>query len=217
MHDRQSEDALNGDPLVREIERAVAVDPSPEFLARVTARLAEEPSPAARTWPFRWVLVTTGLAVTAGVVAMLYPESPYAGLKRGSEPVTSQVAASAVDATLDASIESEGASRQEPVRVTHDVQPATTSAEPGANGRSVAAAGVVHDVWRFPNVIVSPAEADALRALVADAYAGRFAIVPAVEVDRADPASDPEVIVIEPLEIQPLVKLSREELAGEIE
>ena len=43
------------DPIDGEIRRALAVDPSPEFLARVRARIAEEPAPGSRR--LSWVVV----------------------------------------------------------------------------------------------------------------------------------------------------------------
>ncbi len=39
------------DPLDREIARALAVDPSPQFVARVRTRIAEQPPPGSRRSP----------------------------------------------------------------------------------------------------------------------------------------------------------------------
>jgi hypothetical protein len=60
------------DPLEREIADAVNVDPSPEFVARVRARVADEPAPArTRRWPF---MIAVGVA--AALIAAAYVERP---------------------------------------------------------------------------------------------------------------------------------------------
>ena len=52
--------AMNDAALDREIASLLAVDPSPEFLARVRTRVAEEPDPRAwrRSWTFALATVT---------------------------------------------------------------------------------------------------------------------------------------------------------------
>lgn len=54
-----------GDPLADEIERALAVDPSPDFVRRVRARVAVDPRPGMRR---RWTLVAGALAASVGLV-----------------------------------------------------------------------------------------------------------------------------------------------------
>jgi hypothetical protein len=97
-------DPVKDAALEREIERALAVDPSPEFLVRVRARIAEEPAPASRGfgWLFAGVAAT---AVTAAVVAlfMLRPVQrvePAIGLLR-SRSLTSAVVVPTVSRGLD--------------------------------------------------------------------------------------------------------------------
>ena len=68
MHAERSEGALTKSPIDREIERALAVDPSPEFLARVRARIASEPVPAAWGWP---PLVAAAGAVVGVIVVVV--------------------------------------------------------------------------------------------------------------------------------------------------
>ena len=60
---------LSDEALEREIEAAFTVDPSPEFLARVRARVAASPAPSA--WRFRWqfaVVPIAGVIIAAAVV-----------------------------------------------------------------------------------------------------------------------------------------------------
>jgi protein TonB len=67
VHAERSEDALTKSPIDREIERALAVDPSPEFLARVRARIANEPVPVA--WGSRPLVAAAGALV--GVIVLV--------------------------------------------------------------------------------------------------------------------------------------------------
>jgi hypothetical protein len=69
MNDPRRTEPLTDAALDREIRDALAIDPSPEFLPRVRARVADEPSPTAwhGAWPAR---VRWALAASA-VVAML--------------------------------------------------------------------------------------------------------------------------------------------------
>jgi hypothetical protein len=58
------------------VESLVAGEPSPQFAARLRARIADEPAPAA--WPFlNWSVLSTGaLAAAAVVLAVLLIRSP---------------------------------------------------------------------------------------------------------------------------------------------
>ena len=64
--------------LDREIERALAVDPSPEFLVRVRARIADEPAPAARGfgWLFAGIATLAAAAILVLAVRMVSPARP---------------------------------------------------------------------------------------------------------------------------------------------
>ena len=61
--------ALTDDALERDIARALAVDPSPEFVARVRTRIANEPAPSA--WRSSWTMAFAGAFVTALVLAVV--------------------------------------------------------------------------------------------------------------------------------------------------
>ncbi len=58
------------DPLDREIESMLAVDPSPEFLARMRTRVAEEPGPSA--WRWGWTFAFAGVAVATMVAVVVW-------------------------------------------------------------------------------------------------------------------------------------------------
>ena len=65
--------SLNAEPGTwnRELEEALNVDPSPEFLARIRTRIASEPEP--RRWRLAWVMVpvTTAAIAMFGVLTMV--------------------------------------------------------------------------------------------------------------------------------------------------
>jgi hypothetical protein len=71
-------DPMNDPALEREIERALAVDPSPEFLVRVRARIADEPAPASRGfgWLFAGVATVAAAAALVLAVRMVSPARP---------------------------------------------------------------------------------------------------------------------------------------------
>jgi hypothetical protein len=70
------------DRLDRELARALAVDPSPEFLARVRTRIAEEPAPA--RFGFRWMFgAAAAAAAVVAAVVMLRPAPQVASQPQG--------------------------------------------------------------------------------------------------------------------------------------
>jgi hypothetical protein len=75
--DGHKPDALT-DPLDREIDTLMAVDPSPEFLARVRTRVAAEtPQVSWFRWEFAAMAASVGVAVV--VTAMIWPSREPAG------------------------------------------------------------------------------------------------------------------------------------------
>jgi hypothetical protein len=71
MRERRPDEPLTDASLDREIEAAVAVDPSPEFLARVRARVGSE-SIQTLWWRRReWVVPATAVAMVAIAVAVV--------------------------------------------------------------------------------------------------------------------------------------------------
>ena len=69
MDNRRSDSSVTDAMLEREIERALAVDPSPEFVARVRTRIASEPAPSA--WRFSWTLLAAASAAIVMIAAMV--------------------------------------------------------------------------------------------------------------------------------------------------
>jgi TonB family protein len=69
----RSDDPLTESALEREIEGALAVDPSPEFVARVRAGVAAAPPPAG--WRVRWVLSAAATIVVMLIVTFVASRS----------------------------------------------------------------------------------------------------------------------------------------------
>jgi hypothetical protein len=60
---------LTDEALERDLARALAVEPSPEFLARVRTRIASEPAP--RAWKVSWLIGAVGAVAAAVIVAAI--------------------------------------------------------------------------------------------------------------------------------------------------
>ena len=183
MDDHRSE-PLTDEALAREIEAALAVDPSPEFLARIRSKV--EGAPATAVWPSRWEFALAGLAV-AIVVSVWIVNVPTA---RSVDPI----AASSL--------------------TEHFV-------EPPPSGGSAQISGVVSDAPRvrtvraiapivppFPEVIISPDEVRAFRALIRRIEEGQLRAAD-LSVVRGEAITSLASISIEPLAaIEPLEPLA---------
>jgi hypothetical protein len=115
MGERRSDNALTDAILEREIERALAVDPSPEFLARVRMRIASEPARSA--WHSPWTIVIAGSAaavIVAGVLTMwsrapersTRPDAPVIASRSVGGPVTERAPVLVPDRMPAVSVES---------------------------------------------------------------------------------------------------------------
>ena len=191
--DHRPDDPLTDSSLDREIEAALAVDPSPEFLARVRTRVAAEPAKSAwRLFPARWAFEPLlALAVLGVVIAMVVPpwlrepSVPAARLKpdtteadrpnRDSIEMTLQQPASAKTARpkRDATFRNVGGVRR---------QPDETDAPP------------------FRDVLVSPDDVRMFNAIVAQVGAGRLPELP----QAAALSEPPRLIEVPELVIEPL-------------
>jgi hypothetical protein len=190
-------DPVKDAALERELERALAVDPSPEFLVRVRARIADEPAPSRGFgWLFAGV-AATAVAAAAVAVVMLRPEprvEPAVGLLT-SRSLTSAVVVLSVPRGLN---REPRITRREPA-VANDV-PRTTHRE-----RRTA-----NDALRTTNLerqtsapLFDARETAALQRLIADVRDARVDLTPlAKEGPMPRPAMDP--LVISPIVIEPL-------------
>jgi hypothetical protein len=75
------------DEIDRELASALSIEPSPEFRARVRARIASEPAP--RSWYLQWRVAGVGVGAVAVAMALVLGRLDPAGdTRRPSRPVT---------------------------------------------------------------------------------------------------------------------------------
>ena len=185
--------ALSDDVLEREIEAALGVDPSPEFLPRVRARIASERVHEGWMWssPWRWAgVATTVVAITVVAVWTLREPAP---APRETQVLDMAAGNAAAASSRPASTESPAPIPVRAVRKVRRQGPPATIAP-------------LH-------VVVSADEAVGLRQLVA-AIATRQ--IKAVDIPTLDVESTPlplpplEEIVLEPIKLSPLAGLEGE-------
>ena len=188
MDDQRHAAAVTDEAVGDEIARALAVDPSPEFLARVRTQIANEPHP--RVWRMSWMLSTFALVAAAVVFAMMIE-------RRDGVPAlaTAPLASRAVGghATMLPYVGS-GFSR--------------TSNGPAKAGRHVRIDSKVGPPEGGPHVevLLDPRETQALRALIAGVRTNRVDLSSLLRPGAPGPMELPPVddLVIALLAIEPL-------------
>ena len=189
-------DALNDSSLDREIESLVAVDPSPEFVARVRARVAEEPEPG--RWRVSWMFAAA-TAVAAAIVALIVWPSPEV-TPASNGPVEAPRIAEAAPAIAPSPLP---APRLVPERV-----PAV---------RAVAAAierDRAIDI-EVPEVVLADNEVKTFASLVARIRQSRFDVAIPAAPNPDTPLEVKELPPVEPLEIEPIVRVAALQAEGE--
>jgi hypothetical protein len=175
--DHEPADPLSERVIERDIESLLSVDPSPEFLARVRTRIANEPEPS--RWRLAWVVVpVTGMCIVllaTGMVMWLRPQPP--------APVQA-VRPSSVPPTI---VEREP-SIEPPRRVAPVAAP--TQRQPS-------------DVARSPEVVISENERRAFEQLLLAIEQDRLPLLVRTG-DDAEESLAPAPLEIEPLTIEPL-------------
>ena len=179
-------DPMNDAALEPEIERALAVDPSPEFLVHVRARIADEPAPASRGfgWLFAGVATVAAAAVLVLAMRMISPARP---------PATAPLLAS----------RSIGPAVIVPAIVPGTVGPASAYAAARLRRDEKAGQYVTKVNGRTAEPFFDARETTALQRLIADVRDARVDLAPlAREGPMPLPAMDP--LVISPIVIEPL-------------
>ena len=160
------------DPLDREIARALAVHPSPAFVARVRQQIASESEP--HVWPWWWLAVG-GAALGAAIVATLVMPRT---VQRPLAPLSARARAGIV--------------------YLPDVTSGFSRADrrPGLSGPAAGPErpGLHSSVVQQPEVLVDVREATAMRRVLDGLNAGRMYVTP------FGAAVDP--IVIAPIDLQ---------------
>ena len=180
-------DPMNDAALERDIERALAVDPSPEFVARVRVRIAEEPALSSRR--FGWLFAGVGAAaVAAAVVLAVFVMSPARRNAPASAPLlTSRSIAAAVVVPV---VSRTGLDRS---RGANDERPTTEDAR-----------RTTHDERRTTAILFDTRETLALQRLIAGVREARVDLTPLLK--EAPMAVQPiDNLAIPPIAIEPLV------------
>jgi hypothetical protein len=204
----QSDDPLNDAALDRELERALAVDPSPEFVARVRGRIADQ-APRASTWNRPWLFAGGPIAAIVIILIAIQlgdrREAPATGpllAARAVAPVTGELmdrAAGAVALHARQTVDARRLATRQPREF------------PAAHGRrAVQAIAVAQDP--AAEVLLDPRETTALQALIAGVRSGRVNLDPVVRASVPTAMDLPPVdaIVIPPITIEPLAPAGAE-------
>ena len=203
----------------RELQQALDVDPSPEFLARVRTRIASEPAPSG--WRAWWMLAV-GAAAAAAVIAVAVlisrqtiAPAPTESVASKSEPATSEPVTSEpakptapTQATTNrdaAAVDGRASRDQDP----HQAEPrARASQEPRVVARAPrdVAPGDSSSEPARAAVLLDAREVAMLRRLIAGVGAGRIDLKPVMapgpfSIAETAPLED---ILIAPLSIEPL-------------
>jgi hypothetical protein len=186
------DDVLTDARLEQEIEQALAIDPSPEFLVRVRAQIAS--APQASRWSMRWPLVTASAAAVVLIVAAVV----LSGLMRSRQPVTPE--SPAIVRAIDPPV---GPPTITPV--AQAVEPRRPLAPPMTARR-------VMPRSTEPEVLIPKDEADALRRLLRGLRIGVVDPSTLAQNSRASAVVAPTTeIVLKPL--APLTPVTLEPLA----
>jgi hypothetical protein len=199
--DGHRHEELSDESLEREIEAALDVDPSPEFLARLRTRVARERIDESWAWLSGWRWAGVALAIAAVAVA---------GLWIARQPGSARHDGLSVNALIDL----KPGPRDSGMEVPASRVPTTPNP---ASAREVlpstASAPAVHEVRTTqlppaePEVLISPDEAVALSRLVRVVVQQRVqsAAFPALGAEQGliEPL---EEIVLEPIAVSPLVR-----------
>lgn len=190
-------DGLNDPSLDREIESLFAVGPSPEFVARVRARVAEEPEP--RRWHVSWMLAMAGAVAAVVVVSVLtWPShEPISESRPGPAPQITRAAE-----TLTA---------PSPSIASLPVPKQVTARRPLA--LAVAADRAIE--IDFPKVVIAENEARTFASLVTSVRQSRFDVAVPSAPDPDRPLEIKELPPVEPLEIEPIVRVAVLQTEGE--
>ena len=182
--------------LDREIESLVAAEPSPEFVARVRTRVAQEPEPG--RWRSSWMFALAGTVAVVVVAAFIW---------------TSRESAPSISGPIDVPRLAKGAETITPVP-SPDLEPASRPAA-NATRRAVRVDGERRIDIDLPEVVVAENEVKTFASLVALIRDGRFETVVPAAPDLDQPLEIKELPAVDPIEIEPIVRLAVLQPEGE--
>ena len=188
----QPDDALKDAALDRELRRALAVDPSPGFEARVRMRVLDEP---VRSWTFNpsWSFAA-GVIAFVGVIAIVIQLGNRRANSIATTPLVARTLAPVTGALPDRSSYLASAFRR---TVTDPLPPAPESR---AEAKHYVRSGFE------PDILLDPRETLALRRLIEGVRTGRFDLTPVLHASTPTAMDWPpvEAIQIPEITIEPL-------------
>lgn len=195
-HDQVTDAALD-----REVASLLAVEPSPEFLAGVRARVAREPEPAA--WRWSWLVATAGTVAMVIVAVMVWPTRESAPPNSAHEP-SPQIAGAVESVTPRASSPALEPRRPEPRRTPRTAGAVTVAASQDR--------GIDIDL---PEVVIAENEVRTFASLVTSIRQSRFDVAVPVAPNPDTPLEIKELPSVELLEIEPIVRVAALQPEGE--
>ena len=189
------DERVNDAAFDRQIESLLGVEPSPEFVARVRARVADEPEPG--RWWTSWTLAVAGAGGVV-IIAMLAWPSPEVTPSNHAAVELPRIAAGAPSRALP-----------QPTPLPQPGRPTAVRAVAATFERD---RGIHIDL---PEVVLGDNEVKAYAALVANIRRSRFdAAVPAAP-NQNTPLEIKELPPVEPIEIEPIVRVAALQAEGE--
>ena len=197
MDDERSGRAMTDTAIDREIQAALTVDPSPQFVARVRARIASEPARAA-SW-LSWKLVASGAMAALIVIAFVLMRPGEQTFNARPEPVEGRARG-----TLQ--------SRPRSATTTAATTQPRRAETPKARTLTRRAGAPQARRRPEPELLLDPAETRALRRLIAGTRDGSLDLSPALRATTptAMDLAPIDAIVIAPLTIDPLTPSGEE-------
>jgi len=185
-------DPVTDAALERDLESLLAVDPSPEFLARVRTRVAEEPASASRR--FRWHVAAAVAAVAIVVIGVL----AWRPSETAVVSVNAPIAAAPAPPTTRSPDRSVTAVDRTPAVVSRR--------EPAPVAASKPPIEVV-----LPEIVVAENESRAFAGLMASIRQTRFELSLPVASALEGPVTVDEIpaltpVKLDPIEIKPIVE-----------
>jgi hypothetical protein len=183
MNDRRSE-PLTDEALTREIEAALIVDPSPEFVARIRTRVGRELGAEWGSFPRIAMTAACAMVIAALIVVSQWPDGDvnHMAMRLPDPPVQSATEPEQAVSAPTSAIELPAPRVTSAHRVAVDAAPA--------------------DVGPTGDVVISAEEAEALKDLFVRFSQRRIEVVPSTEV--ASRTSSVIDITIDPIVVEPL-------------
>ena len=196
---------MNDQSIDRALREALDVSPSPDFVARVRTRIANEPAPHS-VWN-RWIVwmpVAVGAAAALALAVWLakpaeirqMPDTTAAAIVPPQQAPTVRLKADTATPTAETTA----------TAVKHVVS-GFSSTTPGAGSRTVR-------VRNEPEILISQSESAALRRLIARASEGQIVVDLSAPAPEATADADIELKPlpeIQPIKIDPIVPVDGEE------